>query len=75
MGNPVWNDEDFEKLFKNLQHRGYGWLRPKGVRRELERMTQEWQGPQPLFGEPESLSSVTPESSPEPQEAGDRGDY
>ena len=28
-----------------MQHRGYGWLRPEGVRRELEKMTAEWQGP------------------------------
>jgi hypothetical protein len=28
---------------------GFGWLRPAGVRRELEKMTASWQGP-PLAG-------------------------
>ena len=51
VGKPVWNDEDFMKLLKELEYRGYGWLRPEGVRRELERMTREWQGPPPLPGE------------------------
>jgi len=48
---PVWNDEDFKKLLKDLQYRGCGWLRPEGVRRKLEEMTCNWQGPPPLPGE------------------------
>jgi WD40 repeat protein len=36
--HPNWTDEDFEKiLIPELQHRGYGWLRPEGVRAQLER--------------------------------------
>lgn len=45
---PQWNDDDFGQLITQLQHRGFGWLRPEGVRRELEKMTANWQGPPPL---------------------------
>jgi WD40 repeat protein len=45
VGKPVWNGDDFMKLLVELQHRGYGWLRPEGVRRELEKMTTEWKEP------------------------------
>lgn len=51
VGKPQWNDEDFKKLLKDLQCRGYGWLRPEGVRRKLEEMTRNWTGPPPLPGE------------------------
>jgi hypothetical protein len=36
---PLWSDYDFRKLLAQMQYRGFGWLRPEGVRRELERMT------------------------------------
>ena len=49
VGKPSWNDDDFKKLLEDLSYRGYGWLHPKGVRRELEKMTREWQGPPPLI--------------------------
>lgn len=39
---PVWTDSDFQSLLYTLGCAGYGWLRPQGVRRELERMTAEW---------------------------------
>ena len=42
-GGPVWSEEDFQELIRQLQHSGYGWLRPEGVRRKLERMAAEWQ--------------------------------
>ncbi len=48
VGTPTWNEDDFHKLLTDLQHRGYGWLRPEGVRRQIEKMTREWQGPPPL---------------------------
>jgi WD40 repeat protein len=51
VGTPVWNDEDFKKLVVELGYRGYGWLRPEGVRRQLEKMTSEWKGPPMLVGE------------------------
>jgi len=38
--HPNWTDEDFNYiLIPDLQNRGYGWLRPEGVRRELEKMS------------------------------------
>ena len=48
VGRPTWNDRDFKKLLTDLQYRGYGWLRPGGVRKKLEEMTANWQGPPPL---------------------------
>jgi WD40 repeat protein/Zn ribbon nucleic-acid-binding protein len=45
VGKPVWNDEDFKKLLIELQYRGFGWLKPEGVRKKLEEMTANWQGP------------------------------
>jgi WD40 repeat protein/serine/threonine protein kinase len=45
VGKPAWTDTDFQNLLTDLQHCGFGWLRPEGVRRQLEKMTAEWQGP------------------------------
>jgi WD40 repeat protein/serine/threonine protein kinase len=41
VGKPKWTEEDFQKLLQELGYRGYGWLRPEGVRRELEKMAKE----------------------------------
>jgi len=41
-GRPVWTEEDFQSLLYTLGCAGYGWLRPEGVRRELEIMTADW---------------------------------
>jgi WD40 repeat protein len=48
VGKPNWTEEDFQSLLTELQYRGYGWLRPEGVRKQLEKMTAEWQGLPPL---------------------------
>jgi WD40 repeat protein len=37
-GKPTWTKEDFSQLLYTLGCAGYGWLRPEGVRRELEKM-------------------------------------
>ena len=50
VGKPVWTEQDFQNLLTDLQYRGYGWLRPEGVRRQLLKMTEEWQVPPPLPG-------------------------
>jgi len=42
VGRPSWTDEDFKQLLVGLRLSGYGWLRPDGVRRQLEKMTSEW---------------------------------
>ena len=52
-GKPAWTDTDFQQLIIQLQHTGYGWLRPEGVKRELEKMAAAWQGPTPLPWEKE----------------------
>jgi WD40 repeat protein/serine/threonine protein kinase len=51
-GRPLWDEEDFDGLIQILGCAGYGWLRPEGVRRELEKMTAEWDGarPSPMAG-------------------------
>jgi len=45
MAKPVWAEADFLRLMTDLGHADYGWLRPEGVRRQLEKMTAKWQGP------------------------------
>jgi len=47
-GAPTWTDADFQQFITQLQHAGYGWLRPEAVKRELEKMAADWQGPPPL---------------------------
>jgi len=44
-GKPTWTDADFQHLLYTLGCAGFGWLRPEEVRRQLEKMTAEWQGP------------------------------
>ena len=41
-GKPQWTEQDFKKLLQELGYRGYGWLRPEGVRRKLEEMGRRW---------------------------------
>jgi WD40 repeat protein len=48
---PVWNNKAFGELVSELKLRGYGWLRPEGVKHELEMMAANWEGPPPLPGE------------------------
>jgi WD40 repeat protein/serine/threonine protein kinase len=38
---PTWSVDDYQRLLVELSYRGYGWLKPEGVRRELERMARE----------------------------------
>jgi WD40 repeat protein len=40
-GRPVWTEEDFQQLLVQLRYRGYGWLRPDGVRRKLQEMAAQ----------------------------------
>jgi WD40 repeat protein len=37
-GTPIWTEEDFQNLLYTLGCAGYGWLRPEGVRHQLEIM-------------------------------------
>ena len=45
VGEPRFTEEDFDQLLIELGHRGFGWLRPKQVRKQLEQMAEEWLGP------------------------------
>lgn len=47
-GRPVWTDADLQGLMRTLACAGDGWLRPEGVRKKLEEMAANWQGPPPL---------------------------
>ena len=49
-GKPTWAEKDLEQVLYTLGCAGYGWLRPEGVRRELERMARDWKGRPPLLG-------------------------
>jgi hypothetical protein len=48
VGTPGWDDGDFQELLVELPFRGYGWLKPEGLRKKLEEMAANWQGPPPL---------------------------
>jgi hypothetical protein len=37
-GTPTWSEEEFQGLLHTLGCAGYDWLRPEGVRRQLEAM-------------------------------------
>ncbi len=39
---PEWNEHDVERLLRDLGNRGFGWLRPDGVRRRLTEMGAAW---------------------------------
>jgi WD40 repeat protein len=41
-GKPEWSEEDFQGFLYTLGCAGYGWLRPEGVRQELEKKTVAW---------------------------------
>jgi WD40 repeat protein len=41
LGAAVWNERDFAGLLQQLQDLGYGWLRPEGIRWQLDRI-QQW---------------------------------
>jgi hypothetical protein len=45
---PSWTEDDFRRLLDKLRCAGYGWLRPEGVRRELDKMVATWQGLPPI---------------------------
>lgn len=41
-GVPVWTEQDFETLLCDLSFAGFGCVRGNNIRRELEKMTREW---------------------------------
>jgi hypothetical protein len=43
-GRPRWNESDFKSLLFTLGCAGYGWLRPQGVHKKLEKMAVNWTG-------------------------------
>ncbi|MDT3442754.1 protein kinase domain-containing protein [Pseudofrankia sp. BMG5.37] len=49
-GRPSWTETDVDSLLRQLQYSGYGWIRPAGVKAELERMARNWEALPPLPG-------------------------
>ena len=45
----IGNGPTPQKLLVELGYQGYGRLRPEGVGRQLEKMTNVWKGPPPLL--------------------------
>jgi WD40 repeat protein len=39
--HPRWTERDFEWLVNDLQEKGYGWLRPEGIKEQLLKMTSK----------------------------------
>ncbi|MEV4003523.1 serine/threonine-protein kinase [Actinomadura sp. NPDC049753] len=42
---PEWTEDDFDALCRELQYAGFGRLGRSGVRAELDRMAERWNGP------------------------------
>jgi WD40 repeat protein len=40
-GKATWSEADFQQLLVALGFRGYGWLRPEGVRQKLNELASE----------------------------------
>jgi hypothetical protein len=43
-GQPAWTEKDFQTLLRTLGYAGYGWLKPEGIRRQLNQMVRSWIG-------------------------------
>ena len=41
VGTPAWTESGLQRLLTELGYRGYGWLRPEGVRRKLDELAGE----------------------------------
>ncbi|MCI4626281.1 MAG: WD40 repeat domain-containing protein, partial [Candidatus Magnetoovum sp. WYHC-5] len=37
---PLWTDEEFKRMVRELGCRGFGWLKPKGIRNKLVQMQE-----------------------------------
>jgi len=40
---PTWTENEFEILLYDLRASGFGWLRPEGVRKQLDEMARKWE--------------------------------
>jgi WD40 repeat protein/serine/threonine protein kinase len=60
-GKTVWTDEDFTLLLHELSLRGYGWLKPEGVRRKLDTLAAARSDTGPGKVEGTYLSESNPE--------------
>ena len=42
IGQPEWNQENFNRLLQKLQQCGLGWLHPGSIKQAAEKMIQSW---------------------------------
>ncbi len=56
---PEWSERDVEGLLRDLGRRGFGWLRPDGVRRRLGELAASWNAERPDRPAPTSRSQPT----------------
>jgi WD domain, G-beta repeat len=89
-GAPAWTEEDFQGLLYTVGCAGYGWLRPEGVRRELEEMARGRSAAAPketsvppvtVVAETVDVEkmaggrSTAPQETPEPPKPGSKGSW
>ena len=48
-GKPAWQEKEFIQLLTELSFRGYGWLKPAGVRRKLHALAAMWEDHEPDY--------------------------
>ncbi len=66
-GKPQWTEQDFNRLLYSLGCAGYGWLRPEGVKKQLENMAREMpeEGVPPPWGMPEAEAGPAVPTQPD----------
>ncbi|MBW2052909.1 MAG: protein kinase [Deltaproteobacteria bacterium] len=69
-GKPSWTDEDFKDLLDIIGWAGYGWLRPEGIKINLDYMARRWQGPSELELEKKRIETPARKKLPEKREQG-----
>jgi hypothetical protein len=57
-----WDQVEFHGLMRALQDHGLGYLRPQGIRDELEKMAVSWERPT-LLPDADDRSKLNPRSS------------
>jgi hypothetical protein len=70
-GQPSWDDQAAGQLIKELGYRGFGYLKPSGVRRRLGELTRE-QKRRPKYERERTRAGSVPPVPPEKEGAGKR---
>jgi len=60
VGKPIYTEEDFKMLLKDLGYRGFGWLKPEKIKQKLKEMEKKWKGsPADKYRTPEEPSQIS----------------